>query len=85
MDKKSVLATESSLAVFSGAYCRGEEVVTALAEATGLRVVSDQDLVLAAMDRSGLSESTIARVFQQNNRFSISLPTKKNAPGRISF
>jgi two-component system, OmpR family, response regulator CpxR len=63
MDKKSVHTAESSLAVFSGVYCRGEEVVTALAGATGLRVVSDHDLVQAAANRFGVSESTIARVF----------------------
>ncbi|WP_240193466.1 response regulator [Desulfobulbus alkaliphilus] len=55
--------TESSLAVFSGLYCLGEEVVSALAGETGLRVVGDHDLILAAANRSGFPESTIARVF----------------------
>jgi two-component system, OmpR family, response regulator CpxR len=63
MDEKAINMAESSLAVFSGVYCRGEEVVTALAGANGLRLVSDHGLVLAAANRSGLPESTIMRVF----------------------
>lgn len=54
---------EGNLAVFSGDYCRGRDVVAALTSATGFRIFDDTDLMNAAAHRSGLPEATIARVF----------------------
>ena len=54
---------EGSLAVFSGVYCRGREVVAALATATGFRILDDEELIRTAAYRSGLPETTISRVF----------------------
>lgn len=63
MDGVSEQRHESSLAIFSGEYCRGEEVAAALTGKSGLRLVGDKEVVMAASNLSGLPEATIFRAF----------------------
>ncbi|MFH7327093.1 response regulator [Desulfurivibrio sp. C05AmB] len=63
MNMQAGQTSTASLAVFSGDYCRGEEVVAALARESGFRLVDDRELTAAAVALSGLPEATIARAF----------------------
>jgi two-component system, OmpR family, response regulator CpxR len=63
MNMQAGRTSAASLAVFSGEYCRGEEVVTAVSREAGLRLVDDGELTAAAVKLSGLPEATIARAF----------------------
>ncbi len=58
---------ESSIAVFGGDYCHGQEVISALAQRTGYKVVEDRDLISGAVELSGLPESVICRAFSSKS------------------
>jgi two-component system, OmpR family, response regulator CpxR len=51
----------SSLSIFSGAFCRADSVVEEVLSETGLKLITDEDLVMAAVRLSGLSEQVIRR------------------------
>ncbi len=53
----------TTIAVFSGDFCRGSSVVRELIDRTGLRLVTDSDLVARAVERSGMEERKFERVF----------------------
>lgn len=53
----------SLISLFSGSYCRDDEIVQHLVDHTGYRAVSDSDVVSAASRLSGLGEAKIARAF----------------------
>lgn len=53
----------SVITFYSGSYCREAEVVAAVAEATGLPVVRDAELVDAATKLSGLGADKIEKAF----------------------
>ena len=53
----------SVIAVFSGMYCLGDQVVQGLAAETGYKLVSDREIVTEASRVSGMGESKIERAF----------------------
>jgi two-component system, OmpR family, response regulator CpxR len=63
MDGESGKMIESSLAIFSGEYCRSDEITSSLAEKIGLRLVRDEEVAAAAANLSGLPGTTIFRAF----------------------
>jgi len=56
----------TSIAVFSGDFCHGSSVVRELIDRTGLRLVTDQDLVARAVELSGMDECKFERLFSAN-------------------
>lgn len=63
MNSGAIQNDAPSLAIFSGDYCRGGEVVAALRAESGYRVVDDRELAALATRLSGLPESAIVRAF----------------------
>ncbi len=53
----------SIISIFSGAFCRSEEVIEEVCTSTGFKVMSDDDAVAAAHDISGISADKIRRAF----------------------
>ncbi|OQX05233.1 MAG: response regulator [Desulfobulbaceae bacterium A2] len=53
----------TTIAVFSGDFCRGSSVVRELIDRTGLRLITDSDLVARAVELSGLEERKFERLF----------------------
>jgi len=51
------------ISIFSGTFCRGEEIVAALREKTGKPLFSDTDAVAEAERRSGMPGNKIQRAF----------------------
>jgi CheY-like chemotaxis protein len=49
--------------LFSGSYCREQEVVSKLVELTGCRLVRDEDVVAAASARSGMPAAKVQKAF----------------------
>ncbi|ADH87169.1 response regulator [Desulfurivibrio alkaliphilus] len=62
-DAKEQKVAGVGLAVFSGDFCRGDEVLAALRQDTGCRVVDDRVLVKEAARLSGMSPGAIERAF----------------------
>ena len=54
----------SVITVFNGLFSESGAVVKRVVDATGYRIVTDQEIVAAAAQLSGLSEEKIARAFQ---------------------
>jgi len=54
----------SVITVFNGLFCEAGVVVKRVVDATGSRLVSDQEIVADASALSGLAEDKIARAFQ---------------------
>jgi two-component system, OmpR family, response regulator CpxR len=64
MENLAMTATQfsgSSLAIFSGDFCRGDAAVKEVLSRTGFKLITDHDLVAAAVQLSDLSEQTISR------------------------
>ncbi|MEW6073065.1 MAG: response regulator [Planctomycetota bacterium] len=57
------------IAVFSGAFCPGDEVSAGVAEKLGLRLAGDDALVAAAAERGGLSREKLARALRGSTTF----------------
>lgn len=53
----------TSLAIFSGDFCRGSSVVKEVLDRTGLKLVTDQDLVARAASLSDLGSDRLERAF----------------------
>jgi CheY-like chemotaxis protein len=53
----------SIVSVFSGSYCRAEELVQRLLDRTGYHLVSDSDIVQRASQLSSMAGDKLARVF----------------------
>jgi two-component system response regulator CpxR len=53
----------SIISVVSATFCREDEVIQGVLDRTGLRLVTDQDLVNRAAKSSGMSEAAIAKAF----------------------
>jgi two-component system, OmpR family, response regulator CpxR len=49
------------VSIFSGSFCRGEETVEALREATGYLLVKDDDIVTRAAELSGIPGERLSR------------------------
>ncbi|AMK12231.1 MAG: response regulator [Pseudodesulfovibrio sp.] len=54
----------SVITVFNGLFCEAGVVVKRVVDATGCRLVTDQDIVADAASLSGMAEDRIARAFQ---------------------
>jgi CheY-like chemotaxis protein len=53
----------SIISVVSATFCHADEVIQALQERVSFPAISDRDLVRRAAERSGMSETAIARAF----------------------
>ena len=53
----------SIISIFSGAFCRAEEVIEEVCLSTGFKVMTDDEAVAAAHDISGISAEKIRRAF----------------------
>jgi two-component system response regulator CpxR len=60
-EKRSIAM--SIISVFSGIFCKPEEVVRGILERTDYKLVTDRDLVAEAGGLSGMAESKIERAF----------------------
>lgn len=54
----------SVITLFSGAYCNAERIVQEVVDSTGYRVLTDEDLVAAAVLKSNLDAEKIRRAFE---------------------
>ena len=54
----------SVITLFSGAYCNAERIVQEVVDSTGYRVLTDEDLVAAAVLKSILDAEKIRRAFE---------------------
>lgn len=51
------------ISIFSGAFCKAEQVVEEVKASTGFKILSDADAVAAARDLSGIAAEKIRRAF----------------------
>ena len=53
----------SSISLFNGIFCREESAALKIQKATGLKLITDKDLVVDAAKRANIPENKIARTF----------------------
>ncbi len=61
----------SHITVFSGTFCKEDQVVQSVLDKTGSQLITDRDLIIKASEVSGLSQEKIERAFCKADNYSI--------------
>jgi CheY-like chemotaxis protein len=70
----------SIISLFSGSFCRAEEIVPSLVERTGYERVTDDDIVRQASELSGISSEKLSRPFSVKTSVFTSLTGERERP-----